>query len=280
VSGAPEAGAAGTAGRVLLVGCGKMGGALLEGWLERGAAPGFAVVEPGPGAVAFAERREVRLYQNAVALDLDLRPSVVVFAVKPQAMGEVVRHYRRFATPETVFLSIAAGKTIAYFSRQLGAEAAIVRAMPNTPAAIGRGITVGCPNPNVSAAQIALCDRLLAAAGEVAWVDDEALIDAVTAVSGSGPAYVFLLIECLAKAGAAAGLPAELAMRLARATVSGAGELARLSSEPPDILRQNVTSPGGTTRAALDVLMAPDGLEALMARAVAAAATRSRELAE
>jgi pyrroline-5-carboxylate reductase len=195
-------------------------------------------------------------------------------------MGDVARHYRRFATPETVFLSIAAGKTLAFFSRQLGAEAAIVRAMPNTPAAIGRGITVACPNPYASAVQIALCDRLLAAAGEVAWVDDEALIDAVTAVSGSGPAYVFLLIECLAKAGIAAGLPADLAVRLARATVAGSGELARLSSEPAEVLRQNVTSPGGTTRAALDVLMAADGLETLMRKAVAAAAARSRELAE
>jgi pyrroline-5-carboxylate reductase len=280
VSAAREGAAPGLVGGVLLVGCGKMGGALLEGWLERGVAPGFAVVEPGPGAAAFAQRREVRLFQNAVTLDLDLRPAVIVFAVKPQAMAEVVHHYRRFVTPETVFLSIAAGKTIAYFTRQLGEEAAIVRAMPNTPAAIGRGISVGCPNANVSAAQIALCDRLLAAAGEVAWVDDEALIDAVTAVSGSGPAYVFLLIECLAKAGVAVGPPGELAMRLARATVSGAGELARLSSEPAEILRQNVTSPGGTTRAALDVLMAQDGLEALMAKAVASAAARSRELAE
>jgi len=265
---------------VLLVGCGKMGGALLEGWLERGVAPGFAVVEPGAGAEIFARRREVRLYQNAVEIDLDLRPAVIVLAVKPQAMDGVVDHYRRFAGPETVFLSIAAGKTLAYFARHLGAGAAIIRAMPNTPAAIGRGITVGCPNPHVSAAQIALCDRLLAAAGEVAWVDDEALIDAVTAVSGSGPAYVFLLIECLAKAGIAAGLPSELALRLARATVAGAGELARLSSEPAESLRQNVTSPGGTTRAALDVLMAADGLEALMTKAVAAAALRSRELAD
>jgi pyrroline-5-carboxylate reductase len=265
---------------VLLVGCGKMGGALLAGWLERGVAPGFAVVEPGPGAEIFARRREVRLYQNAVEIDLDLRPAVIVLAVKPQAMDGVVDHYRRFVKPETVFLSIAAGKTLAYFARHLGAAAAIIRAMPNTPAAIGRGVTVGCPNPHVSAAQIALCDRLLAAAGEVAWVDDEALIDAVTAVSGSGPAYVFLLIECLAKAGTAAGLPSELALRLARATVAGAGELARLSSEPAETLRQNVTSPGGTTRAALDVLMAADGLEALMTKAVAAAALRSRELAD
>jgi pyrroline-5-carboxylate reductase len=257
-----------------------MGGALLAGWLERGVASTFAVVEPGSGAAPFARRSEVRLYQDAVALDLDLRPAVIVLAVKPQMMDGVVHHYRRFATPETVFLSIAAGKTLTYFGRHLGAEAAIVRAMPNTPAAIGRGITVGCPNPRASAVQIALCDRLLAAAGEVAWVDDETLIDAVTAVSGSGPAYVFLLIECLAKAGISAGLPAELAMRLARATVSGAGELARQSSEPAEVLRQNVTSPGGTTRAALDVLMAPDGLDALMEKAVAAAAARSRGLAE
>ena len=243
-------------------------------------ASGFAVVEPGIGAAPFARRREVRLFQDAVALDLDLRPAVIVLAVKPQAMDGVVHSYRRFTTPETVFLSIAAGKTLAYFGRHLGDQAAVIRAMPNTPAAIGRGITVGCPNPHVSATQIALCDRLLAAAGEVAWVDDEALIDGATAVSGSGPAYVFLLIECLAKAGIAAGLPAELAMRLARITVSGAGELARLSSEAAETLRQNVTSPGGTTRAALDVLMAPDGLEALLAKAVAAAAARSRELAE
>ncbi len=276
----PDPATARPAGEVLLVGCGKMGSALLAGWLERGVASGFSVVEPGSGAEAFAMRHAVKFYPDAVSLDLDLRPAVVVLAVKPQVMGDVVHHYRRFATPETVFLSIAAGKTLTFFSRQLGAEAAIVRAMPNTPAAIGRGITVACPNPRANAAQIALCDRLLAAAGEVAWIDDESLIDAVTAVSGSGPAYVFLLIECLAKAGMAAGLPAELAVRLARATVAGSGELARLSSESTEILRQNVTSPGGTTRAALDILMAPDGLERLMVKAVAAAAARSRELAE
>ncbi len=276
----PDPATARPAGEVLLVGCGKMGSALLAGWLERGVASGFSVVEPGSGAEAFAMRHAVKFYPDAVSLDLDLRPAVVVLAVKPQVMGDVVHHYRRFATPETVFLSIAAGKTLTFFSRQLGAEAAIVRAMPNTPAAIGRGITVACPNPRANAAQIALCDRLLAAAGEVAWIDDESLIDAVTAVSGSGPAYVFLLIECLAKAGMAAGLPAELAVRLARATVAGSGELARLSSESAEILRQNVTSPGGTTRAALDILMAPDGLERLMVKAVAAAAARSRELAE
>lgn len=269
-----------TAGEVLLVGCGKMGGAMLQGWLERGSARRFVVVEPGSGTASFALRPEVVIHREAMALDLDLRPSVVVLAVKPQMMDEAIRHYGRFATPDTVFLSIAAGKTLAYFSRHLGAGAAVVRAMPNTPAAIGRGISVACPNAGASATQIALCDRLLAAVGEVGWVDDEKLIDAVTAVSGSGPAYVFLLIECLAKAGVSAGLSEDLAMRLARATVAGAGELARISGEPASILRQNVTSPAGTTLAALNVLMAPDGLEPLLTKAVAAAAARSRELAE
>jgi pyrroline-5-carboxylate reductase len=268
------------AGEILLVGCGKMGGAMLQGWLERGSARHFVIVDPGPGAAAFAGRPEVTVHGEAVALNLDLRPAVVVLAVKPQMMDEAIRHYGRFATPGTVFLSIAAGKTLAYFAHHLGADAAIVRAMPNTPAAIGRGITVACPNARASAAQIALCDRLLAAVGEVGWVDDEQLMDAVTAVSGSGPAYVFLLIECLAKAGLSAGLPEELAVRLARATVAGAGELARQSSESASMLRQNVTSPAGTTLAALNVLMAPDGLEALIGKAVAAAAARSRELAQ
>ena len=268
------------AGEILLVGCGKMGGAMLQGWVDRGSARHFVIVDPGPAVASFAGRPKVTVHREAVALNLDLRPSVVVLAVKPQMMDEAIRHYGRFATSGTVFLSIAAGKTLAYFARHLGPEAAIVRAMPNTPAAIGRGITVACPNARVSPTQIALCDRLLAAVGEVGWVDDEALIDAVTAVSGSGPAYVFLLIECLANAGVAAGLPEELATRLARATVAGAGELARLSSEPASVLRQNVTSPAGTTLAALNVLMAPDGLETLIGKAVAAAAARSRELAQ
>ena len=180
--------------------------------------------------------------------------------------------------PETLFLSIVAGKTLAGLGRHLG-RAAIVRTMPNTPAAIGRGITVACANPLVTIEQRQLCDRLLAAIGESAWVEDEALIDPVTAVSGSGPAYVFLLIEALARAGEAEGLPADLALQLARATVAGSGELARISTDTPAQLRENVTSPGGTTRAALDVLMAADGLEPLIDRAVAAAAARSRELA-
>ncbi len=272
--------AAGSIGEILLVGCGKMGGAMLEGWLARGIVRHATVVEPGPGAAGFVGRPGVAHHLDAKSLAPDLGPEVVVFAVKPQMMNEVAPHYRRFARTSTVILSIAAGKTIGYFERHLGADAAIVRAMPNTPASVGRGITISCANAHVTAAQRGLCDRLLAAVGEIGWVEDEALIDAVTAVSGSGPAYVFLLIECMAEAGIAAGLPAELAMRLARATVSGSGELARLSSEPPTVLRQNVTSPGGTTRAALDVLMAPEGLATLMTKAIAAAAARSRELAD
>jgi pyrroline-5-carboxylate reductase len=195
-------------------------------------------------------------------------------------MDEALPAYRRFARPETLFLSIAAGKTIGYFERQLGGEAAIVRAMPNTPAAVGRGITVACANPRVAPAQRALADRLLAAVGEVAWVENETLLDPVTAVSGGGPAYVFLLIECLARAGAAAGLPEALAMRLARQTVIGSGELARQSAEPASVLRENVTSPKGTTFEALKVLMGEGGIEPIFVRAIAAAAARSRELAD
>jgi pyrroline-5-carboxylate reductase len=221
---------------------------------------------------------EIHWYPTAETLSDELTADAVVLAVKPQVVDAVLPSYRRLARPETLFLSIVAGKTLGGLTRHLGA-AAIVRTMPNTPAAIGRGITVACANPLVTLAQRQLCDRLLAAIGESCWVEDEGLLDAVTAVSGSGPAYVFLLIEALARAGEAQGLPADLALRLARSTVAGSGELARVSAENPAQLRENVTSPGGTTRAALDVLMAADGLEALLSHAVAAAAARSRELA-
>jgi pyrroline-5-carboxylate reductase len=267
-----------SAGMVVLVGCGQMGSAMLRGWLASGAAKQFAIVEPAGAPSDLAAAPAVSTYRSAAELPDGLAPDAVVVAVKPQVIDEVMPPYRRLVWPQTVFLSIAAGKTIAGLARHLG-DAAIVRAMPNTPAAIGRAISVACPNPRVTPAQRQLCDGLLAAIGESTWVADEALMDAVTAVSGSGPAYVFLLIETLAEAGRAAGLPADLALRLARATVAGSGELARVSSEEPAKLRENVTSPGGTTRAALDVLMADDGLPALMRRAVAAATARSRELA-
>lgn len=263
----------------LLVGCGKMGGALLAGWLERDVdRAAVTVVEPY-GTEAIRDRFGVAAVADAAELGEDVAPEVVVFAVKPQGMDDIVPAYRRFVRPETVFLSIAAGRTIASFERHLGGDAAIVRSMPNTPAAVGRGITVACGNAAVAEAQKRHCHGLLEAVGEVAWVDEEGLLDAVTAVSGSGPAYVFLLIECMAQAGVAAGLGSELAERLARATVIGSGELARQSAESAAALRENVTSPGGTTAAALEVLMADDGLRPLMTRAVAAATARSRELA-
>lgn len=264
---------------LLLVGCGKMGGAMLGGWLERDVdAAAVTVVEP-QGGDAIRDRHGVAVVADAAALAADYAPDVVTFAVKPQGMDGIVPAYRRFVRPGTVFLSIAAGRTIASFARHLGERAAIVRSMPNTPAAVGRGITVACPNRAVSPAQKKACHGLLEAVGEVAWIADEALLDAVTAVSGSGPAYVFLLIECMAQAGVAAGLAPDLAERLARATVIGSGELARQSAEPASTLRENVTSPGGTTEAALEVLMGTDGLRDLMTRAVAAATRRSRDLA-
>jgi pyrroline-5-carboxylate reductase len=262
--------------RILLVGCGKMGSALLEGWLERGQDPaGILVVEPSGATSA----KNVRIVPDAASVPADFAPDIVVLAVKPQVMDKVLPAHRRHAG-RAAFLSIAAGKTIRSFEEILGAETAIVRAMPNTPAAVGRGITVACPNGKVSADQRTACAALLEAVGEVAWIEDEVLMDAVTAVSGSGPAYVFLLAECLAAAGEKAGLPAELARRLARATVAGSGELLHQSAEDAATLRQNVTSPGGTTFAALQVLMRDqDGMTALLDEAVAAATRRSRELA-
>jgi pyrroline-5-carboxylate reductase len=234
-------------------------------------------VEP-QGSAGIPVRSDVHVVASVDELPADLDPEVVVFAVKPQHMEEVAPYYRHFSTPRTLFLSIAAGTPIRFFQEKLGAEAAIVRAMPNTPAAIGQGITVICPNDRTSAAQARLAEALLSAVGEVMAVDDEALIDPVTAVSGSGPAYVFLLIEAMEEAGVAAGLPRDLAARLALVTVAGAGQLALKSGEPPATLRENVTSPGGTTFAALQVLMAKNGLPDLMADAVAAAAKRGREL--
>jgi pyrroline-5-carboxylate reductase len=255
-----------------------MGAAMLRGWLASEAARHFVVIEPAGVPAALAALPRVAAYRAADELAADLAPDAVVFAVKPQVFDEVVPAYRRFARPETVFMSIAAGKTVAGLARHLG-DAAIVRVMPNTPAAIGRAISVACANGRVHAAQRQLCEGLLAAIGESTWVADEALMDAVTAVSGSGPAYVFLLIETLAAAGEKAGLPADLALQLAKATVAGSGELARQSSETPAKLRENVTSPGGTTRAALDVLMGDKGLAQIMDQAVIAATSRSRELA-
>ncbi|GEO39001.1 pyrroline-5-carboxylate reductase [Skermanella aerolata] len=266
---------------MLLVGCGKMGGALLDGWLAARTVDHVVVVEPQgafPADAGAAGQRIVRC-AGVSRIPPGFDPDVVVIAVKPQVMDEVVPGYAGFVRPGTVFLSIAAGKTIDYFTARLGADAAIVRAMPNTPASVGRGMTVAVPNAAVTPEQRRLCETLMGAVGQVAWVEDESMMDAVTAVSGGGPAYVFLLIETLAKAGVAAGLPEDLAMKIARATVAGSGELAARSIEPAASLRKNVTSPNGTTQAALEVLMADDGIQPLVDRAIAAATARSRELA-
>jgi pyrroline-5-carboxylate reductase len=257
-----------------------MGGAMLGGWLDRGmAAASVTVVEPFDANAARVRELGVNVVAGADDIAADLRPAVVVFAVKPQQMADVAPAYARFSA-DALFISIAAGVSIAAFEGYFGADAAIIRVMPNTPAAVRRGISIGCPNAGVGDDQRAACHDMLEAIGEVGWIDDESLMDAVTATSGSGPAYVFLMIECLAQAGTDAGLPADLARRLALATVSGAGELARLSDDDAAQLRLNVSSPGGTTVAALDVLMAADGLQSLMTKAVAAAAARSRELAK
>jgi pyrroline-5-carboxylate reductase len=261
---------------LVLVGAGKMGGALVKGWLDRGLDPAAAVVvDPAPpedsrALLAAAGVRAVTAAPKTTA-------AVVVIAVKPQIMAGVLPGLRGLIGRDTLAVSIAAGTTLARLAAGLG-EAAIVRAMPNTPAQVGRGITAAIANRRVTPPQRALAGALLAAVGEVVWVGEEDLIDAATAVSGSGPAYVFLLAECLAEAGVAAGLDRATADRLARATVAGAAELLHRSPLPPAKLRENVTSPQGTTAAALAVLMAPDGLAALMKKAVAAAKARSREL--
>ena len=272
----------GSDGKLLLVGCGKMGSAMLTGWLSRGLpAERVAIQEPKPApdlAKALADAGIVPREAFA-ATEFAVPPAIILMAVKPQVMEAVYRTVTPLIGPETMVLSVAAGRTIASFEAPAPAGTAVVRAIPNTPAAVGRGITVCCANGHVTERQRSACESLLAAIGEVGWVEDEALIDAATAVSGSGPAYVFLLAECLAQAGAAVGLAPDLARRLADATVSGAGELMRQSDEEPAQLRRNVTSPNGTTQAALDVLMRePDGLKDLMREAVVAAARRSREL--
>jgi pyrroline-5-carboxylate reductase len=266
------------AGTIVLVGAGKMGGAMLDAWLALGLPPASVVViepQPAPELTALSSRG---LKLNPLLKDVR-EVSAIVIAVKPQVAPVVVPTLAPLLTPNTVMLSIMAGRTLGFLEDALAQQTALVRAMPNTPAAIGRGITVAAPNAKVSQRQRALVHTLLAATGLVEWVTDEGLMDAVTAVSGSGPAYVFLLVEALTHAGMSAGLPPELAAKLARATVSGSGELLDRSPLDPATLRQNVTSPGGTTGAALDVLMAADGMTALMSRAVLAATRRSRELA-
>lgn len=260
---------------LVLLGCGKMGSALLAGWLAAGIpAPSVWVLEPNP--TDWLRGLGVHLNQG-----LPPRPAVALLAVKPQMMGAALPALQALGNGDTLFISIAAGTAIATFEAALGARTPIVRAMPNTPAMVGRGITGLCSNTAASAADMALATALMQAVGQVVTLEGEHQMDAVTAVSGSGPAYVFYLIEALAQAAVAQGLPADVAMQLARATVCGAGELAHQSPDPAAQLRINVTSPGGTTAAALAHLMDEGvGLAPLMARAVAAAAARGKELAK
>jgi pyrroline-5-carboxylate reductase len=261
---------------LVLLGCGRMGSALLDGWLARGLpAAAVHVIEPAPSAALVA------LVAHGLRLNgpLPSRPAVVLVAVKPQMMKPALASVASLGGAGTLVLSVAAGTPIATYEAAFGSGTPVVRAMPNTPAAVGRGISAIIGNAAAGPEHMALAEALMSAVGEVVRLDDEAQMDAVTALSGSGPAYVFHLIEAMAAAGAAEGLDAQLAMRLARATVCGAGELAFHADEPASRLRENVTSPNGTTAAALGVLMDPSGgLGPLMRRAIAAAATRSREL--
>ncbi|GAB5389366.1 MAG: pyrroline-5-carboxylate reductase [Alphaproteobacteria bacterium] len=267
---------------ILLVGCGKMGSAMLAGWLDSGTVSHAVVVDPSEAnSAAFRDWSNVTILSDASELPEGWDPEVVVFAVKPQLMDQVVPAYAHLADSDTFFLSIAAGRKVAWFQEHLGEDALIVRAMPNTPAAVRAGISVCYTGAPLTPEQMELAEVLMGAVGDVSWVEREGLLDAVTAVSGSGPAYVFYMIEALARAGVAEGLPTELAQRLARQTVIGSGLLARQSGQAPEQLRENVTSPGGTTAAALDVLMnAEEGLQPVLNRTVSAAARRARELAE
>jgi pyrroline-5-carboxylate reductase len=266
------------AGPLLLVGAGKMGGALLEGWLRQGLDPSHVFVsdpDPPPEVAALIARHGIG---TRASVDLPAKPSVILLAVKPQMVDDVLPSVAPLMAKQTVMMSIAAGRPLASLARHLPKGAAVVRAMPNTAAAVGQSMTVACADAAVTRDQALECNRLLEAVGEVLWIEDESLLDAVTAISGSGPAYVFLLAECLAEAGREAGLDAGLANQLARATVAGAGELLRRSDLSPAELRANVASLKGTTAAALEVLMGKNGLQELLTRAVAAAAKRSREL--
>jgi pyrroline-5-carboxylate reductase len=264
-------------GRLVLVGAGKMGGAMLEGWLTRGLDPkAVSVIDPQPSTRVRALAKRGLTLGETSGRD---KATAIIVAVKPQDAASVLATLKPMARKSTLVVSIMAGRKLGFLQDFFAAGTPIVRAMPNLPAAIGRGITVAVGNRHVGAAERKLATELLEACGVVEWITDEKLLDAVTAVSGSGPAYVFLLAETLAAAATAAGLPAALAARLARETLAGAGELLRGSKLDAATLRKNVTSPGGTTAAALEVLMGPGGFEILLETAVAKATRRSRELA-
>jgi len=264
-------------GSIVLVGAGNMGGAMLSGWLDKGVeGRRITVVDPSPSET-MQEKISAAGARHATAVPEGMVADILFLAVKPQMMDTVLPPLKAAVGEKTVVVSVAAGKTLGFLQSHLG-DAAMVRAMPNTPAMIGRGVTGAFANARVGDAQRQAVDELLTVSGPVEWVATEADIDAVTAVSGSGPAYVFYLVECMAEAGRKLGLPADLAMRLARETVSGAGELLNQSPEDASQLRKNVTSPGGTTAAALSVLMADDGIQPIFDKAIEAARTRAEEL--
>ncbi|WP_337268942.1 pyrroline-5-carboxylate reductase [Oryzifoliimicrobium ureilyticus] len=264
-------------GPIVLVGAGNMGGAMLSGWLKSGVAGGSViVVDPAPSATIMQTINEAGA-SHMTALPEDFKANILFLAVKPQIMEAALSPLKSAVGPDTVVVSVAAGKTISFMESHLG-DAAMVRAMPNTPAMVGRGVTGAFANSRVSSAQRQSVHSLLSVSGPVEWLQAESEIDAVTALSGSGPAYVFYLVECMAEAGRKLGLPADLAMRLARETVAGAGELLHQSPDGATKLRQNVTSPGGTTAAALSVLMSDEGMQPLFDKALAAARQRAEEL--
>jgi len=268
-------------GPLLLAGAGRMGGAILARLLEQGLDPQYVLVQDPAPAPEVADLIADASIDLLPFIDkLSSPPAVILLAVKPQVTDAVLPGLAKLCGPDTLLLSIAAGRRLASLAAKMREHTAIVRAMPNTPAAIGRGISVAVANASVTPVQRAVAGALLGAVGDVVWVEDEALLDPVTAVSGSGPAYVFLLAECLAEAGRAAGLNGALAEQLARATIVGAAALLEQSDLPAATLRQNVTSPGGTTAAALDILGGAEGLQKLMTAAVAAATKRGRELAK
>jgi pyrroline-5-carboxylate reductase len=266
-------------GRLLLIGAGKMGGAMLAGWLDGGLDPAqVAIADPTP-APEIVELAKVRGLAAPVAAYEGEAPAVIVLAIKPQMLDGMRAELAPIAGPRTLIVSVLAGKTLDGLATGLAEGAPIVRAMPNTPSAVGRGMTAAIANAHVDATQREVAAALLGATGDFVWIEEEGEMDALTAISGCGPAYVFFMVESMAKAGVAAGLDADLAMRLARQTVAGAGELLHRSDLPAATLRQNVTSPNGVTARALDVLMAADGIDPVMQRAVDAAVARSRELA-
>ncbi|MBL4906658.1 MAG: pyrroline-5-carboxylate reductase [Sneathiella sp.] len=263
----------------LLVGCGNMGQAMLGGWIEKNVKPNdILVVDPQSKNLSSADELGCRVFTSPVLIEEEYQPDVIILAVKPQVMENVIPTYKGFAEKGALIISIAAGTRIELFEKYFGRETAVIRTMPNTPAAIRKGMMVSCANGNVSDEQRKICDVLMAAIGTTAWVEEEHLMDAVTGLSGSGPAYVFHMIEAMTSAGIAAGLSEELASTLAKVTVAGAGELALGSTETVEQLRINVTSPNGTTAAGLDILMQKTGLTDLMKKTVAAAKKRSQEL--